>query len=256
MAAPPTERQHRSKGLSTPVGPTNTLLVVEPHRRHVRQHNSLQVADVNTYLHRSRHAEKVDGINQWNWLASPICSGLDYHVPEASLPVGLIVCLGRQFLTMQPHGRPPLNRLTCIVVSAVKCSALRIWIDAQLGKAPRADTGRTVHVYTLARRTGPERIVLERDSNEQTVSLELSALMPPCLTDGFPCRLKSSGLVKTMQTCTSSYVVTQSSTRRCLHPVYPIIQPIRRWLTFLVITIEVTLNANTAMTEVAEDACC
>jgi hypothetical protein len=79
--------------LAAPASPANTLLVIESHRRHIRQHDSLQVANIDTNFHGGCHTEQIDRINKGDRGTSPMCTSPDNNVSEASLPVGLIVGL-------------------------------------------------------------------------------------------------------------------------------------------------------------------
>jgi hypothetical protein len=95
------QRNRERERLASTPGPADTLLVVEPHRRHVREHDCLQTADIDADLHRRRDAEDVDLVNGANQrsLASR-GSSVNQDIAEEALVLRLIVGLRRELLAM------------------------------------------------------------------------------------------------------------------------------------------------------------
>jgi hypothetical protein len=57
MTLRPADCQRHRECLSTPAGTTNTLLVVESLRRHIRLEHNLERPNINTDFHRGRHGK-------------------------------------------------------------------------------------------------------------------------------------------------------------------------------------------------------
>jgi hypothetical protein len=68
------ERKRDRERRSPPSGPAHTLLIVEPHWRHVRHHNREKRSDIDAGFHRRCDAEEIEIVGEgklltdWNIL--------------------------------------------------------------------------------------------------------------------------------------------------------------------------------------------
>ena len=100
VAPSPAQRKGRCHSQPATPRPTHALLIVEAHRRHVGESDALERSNVNSGLHRCRHAEEIDAERYIDLV-------LHEDLLEAALPQPSVgsVRLPRQFLAVQSERR-------------------------------------------------------------------------------------------------------------------------------------------------------
>jgi hypothetical protein len=98
------ERDHERKGLATPTGSPNPLLVVEPLRRHVRLQNRLQGSNVDAHFHGGGDHQHFDAMR------CKLISTLRLQPDslELALALGGIKSLRSEFFASQPEDVAPV----------------------------------------------------------------------------------------------------------------------------------------------------
>ena len=96
MATPSAQGQDGCERLAAPARAARALLVVESHRGHVPEHDSLEAADIDADLHGGRDAQHVNLVNGLD--EGSLVGRVDFHddVPEQPLPLGLVIGLRRE----------------------------------------------------------------------------------------------------------------------------------------------------------------
>src|SRR5262245_51407256 len=108
MTAPATQCYYNRESLPSSAGAADSLLIVESHWRHVREHYRLQASNVHADFHSRRNAQDVDLVDVLKKL--PGSTNINDDIPKESLAFGLIICLRSQFFRMQTKRRAALCR--------------------------------------------------------------------------------------------------------------------------------------------------
>jgi hypothetical protein len=90
-----TSAEHKCHSESLALAPSsaNSLLIVKSHWRHVGQHDGLEAAYINAYLHCGGDTQYVDQINLWNGRTALYGVVWKQDIPEMTLSRRLIICL-------------------------------------------------------------------------------------------------------------------------------------------------------------------
>jgi hypothetical protein len=85
--------QYDCEGLAFSASAPRTLLIVETHRRHIREHHRLQATDIDSNLHRCCYAQDIDFVDLRVISSRSRIRNVDDDVPEMSLALGLVIGL-------------------------------------------------------------------------------------------------------------------------------------------------------------------
>ena len=100
VAAAPAEGKSQSESLAPTSSASHSLLVVEPHGRHVGEEDRLEAPDVDPDFHGCCNAESIDLVNMPDSL---LIGEVNDDSAKVSLPFELVVRLCCQFLAMQSN---------------------------------------------------------------------------------------------------------------------------------------------------------
>jgi hypothetical protein len=149
VAAAATKSDDGGKRLSSPSGSSHTLLIVESHRRHIREHYGLQTPYIDPNFHRRCDAQDVNFIHILKEFSRPATHVHD-NIAEEALPFRLIICLRSEFLAMKTYWLAALDCLLRVIVAAMQFSALCVMCLVQVVQAARADAACTMKVFPTA----------------------------------------------------------------------------------------------------------
>ena len=92
MTAPAAESKSYCKRLTPAASTANSLLVVKTHRRHICQHDCLEVSNIHANLHSSRDAENIYFVNPLEIVF--FVFKINNHTAEVPLAFSLVISLG------------------------------------------------------------------------------------------------------------------------------------------------------------------
>ena len=81
--------------------------------------NPLEATDVNTYLHCCSDTKDIYSINFWHQRAIRVIVEVHSDVPEKSLPLWLVIRLGRELFGVQTYWLPQFRRFLRVVIVGV-----------------------------------------------------------------------------------------------------------------------------------------
>ena len=166
MTASSAQSHHQRECLPTPPCTSNSLLIVESHRRHVRKKHGLKTSDIDADLHCCRNAQDVNVVNSADVRPLEIAVDVYNDVSEVPLAERLIVSLCGQFLRVQSQWRPSGHCFRRIIVAGMQLASSAVGRGSKLCQTAGTYTPCVVQVLSRAEFAHPRQRFGGRHSNK------------------------------------------------------------------------------------------